>query len=888
MIRSFIIMQVFFVLLFSECYGNENKGIYDLRCENLRNPFGIDKTMPRFSWKIKSDKNGTEQKAFQLMVASKVSLLNQNKSDLWNSEKTASSDNNLVSYKGVALTSGTVVYWKVRVWDENGQVSSWSPVAEFSIGLLNKEDWNASYIGFPSSAGFSDCPQLKKSFNIADTGEKMFLYVNSLGYHEVYLNGKKVGDGVLTPAVSQYNKRSLVITYDVSSLIKKGRNDLVFWLGSGWYSSGYTGVVGTGPLVKAQLEQLTGKQRKIVLATNSSWEGRSSEYTRIAKWRSMNFGGEEIDGNRITKNLSGKSLDDGSWKPVAEVTVPEHVASPQMVEVNQIRETIKAAKVSAIADNEYLVDMGTTLTGWVEIHFPKLEKSQVIVMEYSDDLDKNGKINNQNQVDRYIASGDGMEVFKNKFNYHGFRYIKISNLKQAPDKNLITAYLIHTGYELASSFQCSDPDLNKIHDMIFYTLRCLSLGGYLVDCPQLERLGYGGDGNASTETAQTMFNLAPLYANWLQAWGDGAQEDGGMPHTAPGPGGGGGPYWCAFIVEATWNTYVNYGDLTTLQKYYPVMQKFMGYCDKYTVDGLLTRWPDTNYRGWFLGDWAGPSGVNVGAQASVKLVTNCVITECYNSMQKIANALGKTNDAELYSQKREQLQKKIHQTFFDPSKNSYATGTQIDLAYPMLAGTVPKELIDGVTNSLVNDIKIVHGGHLATGLVGVPIMTEWAIKNQAVDLMYSMLKQKTEPGYLYMIENGATTTWEYWSGLRSHIHNCYNGIGSWFYQAVGGIRPSEEMVGYRKVKIQPQTPIGVTWAKTTKETPYGTLVVNWEIKANTMEMELEIPVGIDAEVVIPNGIKKYWLGGKEYNLSGGGSSIVNIKSGKYKIAYTPV
>ena len=147
------------------------------------------------------------------------------------------------------------------------------------------------------------------------------------------------------------------------------------------------------------------------------------------------------------------------------------------------------------------------------------------------------------------------------------------------EKGNISAHLIHTGYRPASSFECSDPELNKIHDMINYTLRCLSLGGYLVDCPQIERLGYGGDGNASTETAQIMFDLAPLYANWLQAWADCIRDDGGMPHTAPNPyPAGGGPYWCGFIITASWRTYQNYGDIRILEKYYPVMQKWLGLC----------------------------------------------------------------------------------------------------------------------------------------------------------------------------------------------------------------------------------------------------------------------------------------------------------------------
>jgi alpha-L-rhamnosidase len=299
----------------------------------------------------------------------------------------------------------------------------------------------------------------------------------------------------------------------------------------------------------------------------------------------------------------------------------------------------------------------------------------------------------------------------------------------------------------------------------------------------------------------------------------------------------------------------------------------------------LKPWPETAYRSWFLGDWATPAGIDQKAEASVGLVNNCFVEVCLETMQKIATVLGKPADAELYLRNKELLRNKIHQTFFDPSKNSYATGTQIDLAYPMVAGVVPEPLTGAVTNSLINEIEVNRDGHIATGLVGVPVLTEWAVKNQAVELMYSMLKRKGYPGYMYMIDNGATTTWEHWNGDRSHIHNCYNGVGSWFYQAVGGIVPDEDIPAYQKVLIQPQIPSGVTWAKTFKETPYGKLVVNWMLKGQKMQLEIEIPVGIDAGVVLPSGIKKYRIGGKEYDLSGGNTSVINVKSGKYKISY---
>lgn len=883
---SIVTVIIAFALFLSGCNGNGTLKIYDQKCENLQNPLGIDKTTPRFSWKIQSNKNGTEQRAYQVMVASKPDLLKNNQGDLWNSERIASSASILVPYGGKPLNSGMNYYWKVRVWDEDGNVSSWSSIAEFSIGLLNKEDWQASYIGFPTEAGYNECPQLKKSFEIEDANEKLLLHVNSLGYHEVYINGNKVGEGVLSPAVSQFNKRSRTITYDVSTLVKKGENDLVLWMGSGWYTEGLPGVVNNGPLVKAQLEKLSENKREIVLVTDTTWVGRKSGYSRHGDWRPHRFGGEIVDGSLAQNDLSAEDTSDRSWSAVSVISVPDHEVSPQMVELNRITETIIPVEIKPLANDTFLIDMGKNLVGWTEIHFRKLKKSQEIVLEYADHLDENGKFVNLNQMDRYIASGNGNEVFKNKFNYHGFRYIRISNLTEPPSADSIKAYLIHTGYELASGFQCSDPEMNQIHDMIFYTLRCLSLGGDLVDCPTIERLGYGGDGNASTETAQTMFNLAPLYTNWLQAWADCIRDDGGMPHTAPNPyTSGGGPYWCGFIITASWKTYLNYGDLSILEKYYPVMQKWLGYVDKYTVDGLLKRWPDTDYRGWYLGDWATPAGIDQMAEASVDLVNNCFVAVCYNDMQKIAQVLGKTDDVGLYAQKKTDLQKLIHQTYFDPSQNSYATGTQIDLSYPMLSGVVPEELTGAVTKSLVDEITTIRGGHLACGLVGIPVLTEWTIKNQAADLMYSMLKKKDYPGYLYMIENGATTTWEYWSGERSRIHNCYNGVGSWFYQAVGGICPDENVPAYQKVKIQPQIPQGITWAKTFKETPYGKLVVNWELKVNEMELNVEIPIGIDAEVVIPSGVKKYRLDGKEFDLTED-KNAVDLKSGKYMIDYT--
>ena len=880
---------LFFVgslILIYGCNKKHNEAkLVDLKCENLVNPTGIHTVNPALSWKTESKENNFKPAAYQILAASNKNLLTEKEADLWNTGKVESAESLWIEYKGETLQSRSQVFWKVRIWDEKGSVSNWSEDAFFSISLLNETDWQADYIGFPEKNELPESPMLRQKFTLSEFGDSELLYINSLGYFEVYINGKKVSDDVLTPAVSQFNKRSQLICYPVSTYLKTGENDVVIWMGRGWYSFGLPGVVNKGPLVKAQLEQQVSGKWKTLLKTDETWQGRASEYSLIGDWRANRFGGEKVEGTKIMKNRSSENLNSLQWEPVIKQEVPAHFVSAQMVEPNRIVDTIQAKSVQALTENTYLVDMGTNLTGWIHIDFPKLSTGQEIRMEYCDHLDKNGNFVDRKQFDIYVASGNGRESFTNKFNYHGFRYVRISNLPEQPKKEQIQAFLIQTNYQMNSWFECSDPEINQIHNMIHYTLRCLSLGGYLVDCPQIERLGYGGDGNASTSTAQIMFGMAPLYSNWLQAWGDCIREDGGMPHTAPNPyPAGGGPYWCGFIITAAWQTYLNYGDKRLLQKYYPTMQKWLGYVEKYSTSGLLKKWPDTDYRGWYLGDWASPKGINEKSELSVDLVNNAFVCQCYDYMSKIAEVLQITEDIQNYAQKNEGLKKQVNQHFFNQQKNTYADGNQIDITYPLLAGIVPESKIKEVEQSLFKEIQENQNGHIACGLVGIPVFTEWATQNKKVELLYSILKKKEYPGYLYMIENGATTTWEEWENPRSCIHNCFNGIGSWFYEALGGIQKEPGFEAYRQVIIEPQIPEGITWANTKKETPFGILKVNWKIENAEIHYSIEIPVGVNAIVVLSEKAKAYKLNGKNVKKETG-QEYIKIENGRYKLSF---
>lgn len=880
----FSIILFSFILL--SCEKSSGLKIGELKCENLVNPDAIDNTTPHFSWKIIYDGENMQQQFYEIQVASDSIALSSGNADLWDSGKSESSESVMVPYSGKFLSSRSLCYWRVRVWNQNGEVSPWSDIARFGVGILDKDEWKGKYIGLSEDKENFRYPLLRKKFEIEDSNNVLFLHVNSLGYHEIYINGEKVGDDVLSPAVSQLNKRSLSVTYDLTSSAKRGSNEILVYLGRGWFRESLFDTGYAGPLVKLQLDsrQTTGEWETILVSDNS-WEGRNSGYgeTGTGIWYPHQFGGEIVDAREVLFDPASANLDKLDWYPVIEVKIPEHGVSPQMCEPNRITEIIKPAEIKQVSDNVWVVDMGKALTGWMEINFPQLQPGHEITIQYSDCLDDKGNFRNQEDNgqyhDKYIAGGKEKEVFKNKFNYHSFRYMEISNLPEAPKD--IRAYLIHTNYSDISSFECSDSDLNAIHDMIKYTFRCLSPGGYVVDCAHLERMGYGGDGNASSKSFQTMYAASPLYANWMQMWKDCIREDGGMPHAVPNyyPAGG-GPYWCGFIITGSWQTYLNYGDMRLIEKYYPVMQHWLEYVDEYTVDGLLKRWPDTDYRGWYLGDWLAPAGVDFMAQNSIDLVNNCFISDCFATMEKIATTLEKTRDADLYKERKEKLNKLIQETFYDKDTKQYSTGSQIDMSYPMLVGVTADSLIPDVSEQLINETMQNRDGHFGVGLVGITILTDWAIKNRQADFLYSMLKKRDYPGYLYMLDTGATATWESWSGERSRIHNCYNGIGTWFYQAIGGIIPDENKPGYRHVIIRPQIPTGITWAKTAQETPYGTVSVNWELQEDKMIFDILIPPNSSADFISPFNASKCIINEKKMELT---ADSIRLNSGKYKL-----
>lgn len=819
-----------------------NAQVYDLRCEEIHSPLCIDNLQPHFSWKNKLNHNGQFQTAYEIEVATDSATLLNGRADLWKSGKVSSAEQVMVAYGGCPLKSRGLCYWRVRTWDENGAATSWSPTARFAIGPL--DGIGGQFIGCRQNDTLAQTPIFRKSITI-QPGKSTLAYINSMGYHELYVNGQQVGDRVLQPAVSQLDKRSLIVAYDITPYLLPGENLVEIRVGQGWGR-----IYRTEAAVRAEITQLSNGKRHTLTQTDESWLATPSQYSYTGSWQPLQFGGEKIDA-RIQPD----------WHPAVTLNTISDKTSLQLFEGNRVVDTLKPRKTTIESDGSLLIDFGQVVTGWFVATFAPIDtvdgkgngidglaRGTVVVMEYLDNLEA---VPPHTESDYYVANGGGKDIFANQFHTHAFRYVRVKGARTVSAHALqISAVDPKSG----ASFECSDPRLNAIHDMVKHTLACLTFGGYMVDCPHLERMGYGGDGNSSTMTLQTMFDVQSTYTNWMDAWSDAMYEEGDLPYVAPSFRTGGGPYWSGFVVKAPWRTYLNYGNSSLITKHYGMMKRWLSFVENHSNEGILHPWADTERRMWFLGDWLAPKGVDVGGE-SVLHINNCFVNECLRDMEQMARLTGNDDDALLFAQKREALAAAIHSRFYHPESHTYANGTPLDQAYALLAGIPPDSgTRTAVQEKLIHDSYTRFNAHMAVGLVGVPVFTDWCIQSRQAELMATLLRQPDYPGYLDMMAHGATTTWESWDGERSHVHNCYNGIGLWFYQTLAGIRPDSTAPGYRHFFVDPQPVSGITWVKATKPTPYGDIAV--AIAGGTMR--LTVPVGTTA-TVFPNSDREQTL-----------------------------
>ena len=873
----------------------------DLSCEHLTNPLGIDETEPGLSWKLVSDERGQKQTAYQVLVASSLEKLNENEGDFWDSGKVSSDQSVYVTYNGQPLESRMRCYWKVRIWDKDGRRSNWSEPAKWSMGLLQADDWKGQWIGTPEE---DTAPYYRQSFNIDKTSEIATIYLTPLGYFELFINGEKVGDEVLAPAVSNYSKRTYYRTYDVSSYLKPGKNSIGIWMGSGWYTPGYPGVIHHSPVVRAQLE-LSGKGIQETIITDTSWLTKPSDRERLGEWRGARFGGERVDARKLDPYWWHEDRSAGGWIAAVEAEVADVPCTAQTCKGNVVFKVIKPQTVEILDEETILVDFGTNLTGLMQIDFHNLEAGTKVSMYYAD-LDmrreedrwrirwprlRRKNFATYDQWDEFISAGNGKETFENVFNYHGFKYVLIEGLPYLPALDDMAALAVETEVRETATFSCSNDLYNRIHNMVRWTYRCLNLGGQTVDCPHRERLGYG-DGQTIMDMGLYNFDALHIYEKWSRNWWDEQQEDGFVPFTAPTPHRtGGGPAWGAMCVMVPWKSYQFSSNLRLLEEGYPVMKKYLEYLGSHSVDGILQdifpgeRWPN-------LGDWV-PPGRGMDQRdwvddSSRRFFNNCYRIYLLQIMQEVAGLLGREDDVLAFQQEMEFAQKGVHQAWFNPEDNNYANGEQPYLIFPLKIGVTPDHLREAVFEKYVETLLVEDGGHLNTGMIGTQLMTDYLIEKERHDLIDTYVNKKTYPGWGFMVESGATTAWEQWNGYFSQIHSCFLHIGSWFYSGLAGIRIDPETPGFKHIIFRPGLVESVDWVQCSHISQYGEIVSNWKIRDNTFLWDVRVPPNTVATIYIPgsnimeNGKDAKKSAGVIFVASDAGEQTFTLEPGSYR------
>jgi alpha-L-rhamnosidase len=881
----------------------------DLRCEYLTHPVGLDVPTPRFSWRMELadlDRRGSRQTAYRILVAASPDLLAQDHGDLWDSGLVKSDRSVQIEYAGNTLSSNQACWWKVQIVDERGRTTPWSAPARWTMGLLHPSDWKAEWIG--TAATFGHIPKqpnnithentvtdpwLRKEFDLAATPDRAVMYVASVGYHELYVNGKRAGDEVLAPSVTDNGKRARYVTYDIAHLLHPGKNAVVLWLGVSWsifphFAPPSVSNRPATPIALGQAEIWLPNGVRQTVVTDGTWRTHPSPNKLLGVWDFMNFGGEEYDARNEVPGWSLPGLDDSSWDH-ATVYQPNLVVSSDNLEPNRPVREIYADSVKAMPDGSYRVDMGVNFSGWIE--FPVHGKpGDRIDFEFSE---RENVAETHKLHSAYILGPKGWGVFKNRFNYGVGRWITIKGLNSAPDRGQIRGWLVRSDYERAAQFTCSNPLLNKIYDMTLWTFENLSLGGYVVDCPQRERMGYGGDAHATTQAALTNYRMGAFYSKWARDWRDSQAADGGLPYTAPTYWGGGGPVWMGFSIFLPWEMYRQYGDVRILHEQYPTMKRWLAFMESHAKDDLLVRWGGD----WdFLGDWLWPGANSVnGDTAETLCFNNCYWVYALRLASRIGTILGDA-DAGKFAKRADRVASAINARFVQAGRHEYGNGDQMDLAAALLGMVPDPSDLPKVWKRLEDEILVHRKGHIYAGIIGGSLLSLTLAEANRSDLMATLMSQNDYPGWGDFIEKGHTTFPEEWNGGGSQLHSSFLFVGAWFIEGLAGITQAPNAAGFQHFELRPLVDANprLDHAAATFDSPYGRIACAWYHDAGQTTLTVTVPPNSTATLVVPTAHPDQILeSGKPLKTANGvsklrsdpGKATMLLQSGTYRLRF---
>jgi alpha-L-rhamnosidase len=745
--------------------------------------------------------------------------------------------------------------WKDAGFDDSG----W--VAAQKLGPAGMAPWGA--ISGPENLQLP-ARMLRREFAVEKKVRRAMAYVCGLGLSEFYLNGKKVGNQVLSPALSDYTKRAFYITYEVTKELKKGANAAGVILGNGRFfaprSTVPTGTVSYGfpkLLFQLHIEYEDGTSAEVV--SDGNWK-----LTTAGPIRANNeYDGEEYDARMEMPGWSAAGFNDAQWQAPEGVMAPGGQLSAPMINPIRVTQTLKPIALTQPKPGVWIFDMGQNMVGWCRLKVSGPRGTEVR-LRHAETLKSDGtlyldNIRSAKVTDAYTLKGRGTEVYEPRFTYHGFRFVEMTGFPGKPSLASIEGQVVHDDLETAGEFACSNPLLNRIYHNIVWGVS----GNYRsisTDCPQRdERQGWLGDRSAECKGETYLFNTAALYAKWLQDMADAQKESGSVSDVCPA-------YWPIYSDNVTWpsSTVIipgalreQFADSAIIGRHYASAKKWMDYMGGFVKDGIINR---DSY-----GDWCVPpeDPKLIHSNDPARKTDKALLATAYFYhdallMARYATLLGKADDAQHFTDLAEKLKTAFNQKFFRAEAGQYDNGSQTSCVLPLAFGLVPDGERERVFNHLVRKITDETHNHIGTGLIGGQWLMRVLTAGGRADLAYTIAAQKTYPSWGYMVEKSATTVWELWNGdtadpaMNSGNHVMLVGdLGIWLYENLAGIRSDREQPGFKHIVMRPE-PVGdLQFAKASHRSPYGLIASDWQQKDGVFRWDIAVPVNTTATVYVP-------------------------------------
>ena len=848
---------------------NAQLKVTDLRVEHMNNPTVVDETVPRFSWineAMKATERGKRQTAYQIGVATSAEKAKKGIFDVWDSDRQASSESVLIPYDGIALKSAKDYYWCVRTWDEQGKVSKWSQVAHWGMGLLKPTDWKAKWITPEKTT--DNAPMLRRSFTVARTIKQAKVFICGLGFHQLYLNGKRIGNDELVPNISNYSYRDdlhthaialndefegyrvLYMSYDVTKEIKKGQNAIGVLLGHGWAKPDkHIASHFTDPCLRCQINvEYEDGTTEVLAPTDNSWKTKPSaiHYNGL-------FQGELYDARHETPDWSKPECDEAQWTAATVITGPTGVMSAMTSPADKIMETLKPVSFKKREDGRFEVDFGVEISGWIRLLNINANAGDTVRIDY--------ECESPQGIQRYVCKGDGKENYAPHFTWFVFRKAYISGIDQLTAQNL-QAEAIYSDVRENATFECSNPLFNQILTIWKRSQKDNMHGSIASDCPHRERLPYTGDGQGACGIVMEHFDAAAFYAKWIRDVRDAQNRNTGyVPNSAPWqPGAGGGVAWGSAMNVMPWEFYMNYGDKRLLEQCYEPMKRQLDYMTSWlTPEGVmfqqLANVGQKEPMYWLnLGDWCPPDHSKIAKES---LVHTFYLWHCADITSRAAHALGYDEDAVKYATMAENIKKAFDRVFYD--KQTQSCGPNGDNIFALCMG-ISAENQGSLINTVRKEIAETNKGHINVGFIGAKYFFETLARHGMNDLAYEAMNKTDFPSYGHWIAQGATTTWEQWDGGNSRNHPMMGSGLTWFSRHLAGVKYDENAPGYRNIIIAPQVPAQMDFVTYSKNTPYGKVTSEVRKSGDRTTVNVTIPVGSTATLVLPIGTKRLQQG----------------------------